>query len=632
MENLTFEYRDDGSSDDFQVIETVSGPGSSETYNWDLATPGSGDYELRARTQNSDGSQEDTASRSIIIDNSVPSPDSVEPEGPTSEDNPEVSMSVTDDLSGVNYSYLNVTDSDDNDVDSVKGTELDLSDLNDEQYTVDYSITDNAGNWRNSSWTFTVDTSYEGDTEPDLDWDATVNDDYVLMDDDVELTLTYDDQDENPATARCFDGDTDDSDNEIDEDEVNDLEAVCDFDEHDFADGQDIDLTIQSCDEAGNCETYDAGSYTFDKNDPELESVSPESDAVNSDFEVDFEATDSSGLQEAEYFFEATVESGEGNAADIDSISDDVSSSLTVDTSDMESGEDRTVYFRVQDSAGRWSNIEQIEVDYFPEASADLALTAPDSVEASATNESTIEYTVDNNGRVPAEDIEVSFSGLTSDSATISEILPESSITSTWSFTPEKSDIGEKQINISLEGYGVSKTVDVRVKASSSQQESISSKLSTYQEKLDGLKSNTSSLNSKLGKKLSERLQSNVSGFESSIEEADQAISSGEYYRAQEILSDIDTEYSGARNSYQEVRDQYQSNQRRNMMLAGVGAVLLILLGGGAFAYREGMLDEYDLDSDLGAVAGKIENLDIDFGSSEDEEESDDEFAWDGFN
>ncbi|WEL19865.1 hypothetical protein [Candidatus Nanohalococcus occultus] len=608
-----------------------------------------GEYSFVANVYDSgDSIIETTGSRTFTLDGKPPEVTITEDSDYVGDD-PTIEVEVSDDYTDVVEANVSVdndvtVDDEPNDIDCDAGEtctldyDLDTSDIDEgDDFEFEIDVADDVGNTGSDSNTFTLDTTYEGDVSPSMDWSTDVEDQIIQMDDDVDLDLSYGDGDEDPAEVICYDGDTDDDDNEFDSDDVDDdNEARCTFDEDEFADGQEVELNIQVCDEAGNCETHEDGDYTIDTEDPELEEISMAAGAVNSDFSVDYRASDTSGISELEYFFESTVEAGDGNQVDVDSDSEDVESSFTVDPSDLDSGDGKMVYVRVKDSAGRWSNIEQLEFNYYPGEKPEIGLSAPSELDMTATQETVVRITVENTGMIPADEIEVTFADLFEGAKTVEGLEPGNEETVLRSFTPEESDIGTASIEVSATGFDVSKTISARIVASSSQQESISSSLETYKSRLEELKTNTSSLKPNLNDNLESELDSNVSVFEDKVNSAETAIEEGRYYEAEQILSGIDSDYSSARQSYEDVKERHAANQQNQMIMMVLGILLVAGVGVGGFAYHEGYFEQYDLDHnlDLEVVTSKLGDL----GASSSDgrkvkgEDEEDEFEWGGFN
>lgn len=200
--------------------------------------------------------------------------------------------------------------------------------------------------------------------------------------------------------------------------------------------------------------------------------------------------------------------------------------------------------------------------------------------------------------------------------------------------------IGKYTVDVSTEVPSSSASFDIWVKANQEQQESIESQLSDYEQKLESLDSNVSELEQEVSEEQSSRLSSNMSEFRNDVQEARDAVEAGEYYRAESALNGIDSDFSNAKVSYENVRQEYQSSQRLKMILAGFAVLMIGGIGGVYFLNREDIIDidEYidrlketagDLDLDtegleFGGIGEKISSI-------LDKEPDADEFEWNGF-
>jgi len=646
-ENLTLEYRDQGSSDSYESIKTVTADSSEYSYDsWNLAEPGSGEYELRARTQATDGSQVDTATRSITVDNSVSDPDSTSPTGFISNDDPEVSMDVSDDLSGINYSYLNVTDSDGNDVDSTKGTDpsIELSNIDDEQYTVDYTIVDNAGNSGSGSWIFTVDTSYDGDSNPSF----SVQDEesgVVYFNEDKDLTVNFGDADSaSDTTVTCYVGgeNVDDFTVSAGDDDPDPSDTTCGIDHRNSEDYYDTsaEIYLEMEDEAGNTAESDSDTISFDVNPPSVTGLSIPTNAklYNSNFDVEFTAFDSaSEVEEVEYYFDSSTSLGEGNSLDYSSDVD----SYEIDTSGLSAG-DHTLHVRAKDEAARWSDPDTVDFSFDPDAVPEISLDVTENISVTAGEQESFDVTIENTGRIHVSSINVSGSaeGVFSGSQSISDLEPGESATVTLDIDTGANNLGEHTIEVSTDNPSRTKQIDLLVEANEEQQDQIDSDLSKYQGMLQEMEANVTELKQKVSEDKKQRIDSNFSTFKQKVEDAQSAVERGDYYEAEALLQNIDQDYSAAESSYKTVKDEYENNRFWMFVFLGLGGSIVAVVGlVGGLSYTD------EVDFDIREYLEELQELEFDFDTSslekytekvkkmmEGKDTSDaEEFKWDGF-
>ncbi|MFB6245108.1 MAG: hypothetical protein ABEJ03_02055, partial [Candidatus Nanohaloarchaea archaeon] len=475
-------------------------------------------------------------------------------------------------------------------------------------------------------------------------WDPQPSDGIFKLEsgDKVDLEVLMDESGEGNANedvdkVKCYDGSTDDGDNLVDTDDFssadnNQLKATCELDTDDdmFDDGS-LDLQLKFLDAAGNTATSDEGDYTFDTSKPVVSLEEKEASVFNSKFELGFSASDSAGVRELEYFFEEGTEEGKGTQVDIED-GGSVDSSFEVDTSALESGT-HTVYVRVKDAAGRWSSTDSFQFDYYPNEDPEISVDAPSDVEVTAGKERQVTISVKNSGQFIIQNPQVNVSGLTSRNKELDQLDPGESTSFDLAFTPSEEDIGEKTIKLDSDHVESAKNIGVRVKATESQRASISQKLSEYRSKLEALEKNASEVISGVKGDTESAVKSNMSAFRSKVQKAANATESGKYYEAQDILSGIESDYSAASSSTQNAKEEIRKSRKKNLMLAGGVVLLLVLAGTGFYGYRGGYFDELevslpDVDVDTSAISDLIDSI----SSGTSEEESGDDFEWDGFN
>lgn len=623
---------DDGS---WQHEATVSTNNSYWTENFTISGPGSGDIiSLRA---NHSG---DKAKINITSDEDGPNSFSLDsPDKNTDKEDPTVEVSVEDDYSGVKNISISANGEGSNECNS-DTCSVNLENLDDGYYEIDITSYDNAGNTNSKTKTFTVDTSYDGDSEPDLDWSGMITDGILLMDDDETLTATFDGDDEEPADMACYDGYEDadnkgdeiDSDGSSEENDDNNYEFECDFDEDDYS-GAEVDLTLRFCDAAGNCGTHspEYNPVVFDATKPSVVKIGSPVGIVNKGFELDYTATDESGITEVEYFFDTDTNVGDGNVSEVD----EQEGSIMVDVSSLESGEN-TVYVRAKDNAGRWSEMKSYQFEYWPDATPKVGLTAPGRMTVTAGQSKEFDVRIKNTGKLVVNDVTVTVSGKgVSGEKTIENLYPGESMNRTFSIKPKKKHIGAQTVTIETDTPSASNSFDVRIKANKDQRSSIKAKLSTYQQKLDDLKTKFNENKDSWGIDLKNRFRSNYSEFKSKVNDAETAVQKGRFYEAEDNLSNIDSSHSQAQNSYETVEEISKKRQRNQIIMFGVVGLLLIGGAGGGFLYFRSD-QEFDfnfdklLDSDIpiNDLEGLKSRFNLAVGESEDEAE---EFEWNGF-
>ncbi|MFB6291945.1 MAG: hypothetical protein ABEI58_00965, partial [Candidatus Nanohaloarchaea archaeon] len=471
-----------------------------------------------------------------------------------------------------------------------------------------------------------VDTSYDGDTSPSMP-----SDDTILLQEDESYDFTFE-LDENSEstdiTATCYDSNDDKIDSDTNDVSSDDTQFTCSVDGGDYADTEQ-DIYIEMCDEAGNCQQSDTKTYVFDGSKPSLVEVGTDVTTVNSDFPVDFSATDVSGIDKLEYFYDdSTVDEGDGTSVD---VSED-DSQFTASVSSLDRG-NHTIYVRVKDGAERWSDTSSFDFEYLPNADPEVSLSAPDGVNVAAGKSTSFEVTVENTGKLLVSGVEVSASAgsVFSENQSTGELMPGDTETLSYDVDTEPGDIGKYTAKVSSSNPEASSSFGFIVEANSTQEQNLKQKLSEWNQTLQELKENVTSLkNSGLSESRAQRLENNLSDFEKRIENAREAKSKGNYYRVASLLDDADVDYRTAKSSYTKVREEHQAAQKRRLIMIGGGILLLLLLGGVGFVmYSED--HELDFDVDSGSHMGFLVDIEAKFKSIFKDEDEAEEFEWDGF-
>ncbi len=448
-----------------------------------------------------------------------------------------------------------------------------------------------------------------------------INDDYFDFEDDVELVADFGDADsESDTTVSCIiEGEEIDSftvsagDDDPDED---DTTCDIDYDEDEPYYDANAEIYLEMEDEAGNSDESDTQELGFDASAPtisEFESSSGVS-VFNTDFEMSYEAFDSvSGIDYVDY----SVADGD------ESQLDEASGTFTVDTSGLEQGS-----FEVQaqavDNAGKVSDERSFEFDFYPDEVPELELEGDSELNVTSGSESTLELELSNTGRLLVPSGDVSGSEDFVQSASYGDVAPGESETLDIVFSPENG-LGEYSVTLQASTVEASHTVDVLVRADSSEQDEIDSQIQSYRSNLDDLSSRVESLRPSLSQERSDRIDSDYEEFESQVTEAEQAVEDGRYYEADEILSNLNSSRQSAESTFETVKQEHETAMRNRYILAGLFFVLLLIGGGAGFVLYS---DDYevDIESLSGLTGGGDESeedeADSGYAGQEDDEDS----------
>ena len=599
-----------GASDDGNGIWSATFDNTAETSNGETV-------EFKANTSSSkvDNSEITFQAESDI---SGPSITLEQPSGATNDEDQTIEVGATDDVSGVENISMTVLDDNDDEVDSntcdSSTCDLDNLGLDDGEYTVEASSYDTIGNENSeNSLSFTVDTEYDGDSDPDFwvekDGDE-INDDYFDFEDDVELVADFGDADsESDTTVSCIiEGE------EIDtftvsegDDDPDESDTTCDIDYDEDEDYYDTnaEIYLEMEDEAGNTEESDTQELGFDASTPtisEFESSSGVS-IFNEDFEMSYEAFDSvSGIDYLDY----SVADGE------ESQLDEESGNFMVDTSGLERGS-----FEVQaqavDNSGKVSDERSFEFEFYPDEVPELELEGDSELNVTSGSESTLELELSNTGRLLVPEGEINGSEDFVESASYGDVAPRESETVDVTFSPENG-LGEYSVTLEASTVDASHTVDVLVRADSSEQDEIDAQIQSYREDLDDLSSRVESLRPSLSQERSDRIDSDYEEFESQVTEAEQAVEEGRYYEADEILGNLNTSRQSAESTFDTVKTEHETAMRNRYIIAGLFFVLLLTGGGAGFILYS---DDYEVDID------SLKDMDIGSSGEQSDEEGD---------
>lgn len=635
----------DGPNNESSNRTGVSGQDYVVYDNFSPGSGNSGDYTVTATAEDNE-----SETKEFVIDISEPEITKGD-DKEFVEDNPNIDFTVSDEFSAVTSLSIDtfdvsVDDSSRSDVCGSGGEctvsfDVDTDDVSQgDTFTVDLTAEDEVGNEVTEGFEYTLDDSFEADT-PEFSVEGADGDNDVLMTDEevsVDVTVSGMDDETSDVRVSCLvDGDeTDNSPTDWSSDE----DFSCDLSEDEVG-GETVDVSVEACDEAGNCEESDTRSYTFDSSPPLLESFSTSTgyDVFSDDFNVEFEATDSgTGVESAEYFFSSAILQGNGNEVDLDGDSE-----FQIDTSEIPDPdeESQTVYMRVRDGVGQWSDYRSIDFDYRPEATHTASLSAEENFSVRSGGSGVFEVTVENTGDLLIRSMNVTVSSnVVSGERTVEELEGEESRTLEFDTEPNESQIGEWQVDLESDDPRVSESVNITVRANEEQREEVDSMLENYSSSMDSLSSNITDLRREgLDAELNETLSENVTPFKHRVKSAQEFVDEGEYYRAYSALENIEELEETAKSTFSDVKQEHEINQRNSLLLMLFGGFIVVAAGAGAFVYtREDYklgLDELNLDEyrvpDLGGISSAVSEKIQALGEKIEEEEEEVEQKFEGF-
>lgn len=482
-------------------------------------------------------------------------------------------------------------------------------------YDVNATAYDEVGNkGTDTSMGFTVDTSYDGDTSPSISVEDEDNG-VVNFDENKEMYVDFDSADsESDTTATCFVEDEEVGSDSFGSADSGDDEVTCDIDLDEDMDYYDTEaeVYVEMEDEAGNSETSDSENIAFDVNAPyvSMDSVAGVS-AFNDNFDMSLDVSDSATSAEyIEYFFDDASTSYEDGT----DISDFDSGEFEVDASGLDTG-NHTLYVRAEDEAGHWSDPESFDFEYLPDQDPEVSLSVPENVSVEAGSSDSFEVELENTGEFFIEELPVDVSSdIYSESDSVADFEPGVSVTLTFDVSPAEEDIGKYDLEVSSDEPSTSESFELLVEANEDQKEDINSTFQNYSQKLESLQENVTALKSNgLSEERNQRLDSNFSSFKDKVEEAESAVESGDYYKADEVLSSIEEDYTSAQQTYSTVKEEEKKAQTRQtilMVLLGLFVIVSVCIGYVAYS------DRYDLD--LEAIEGKLQEFDLGSGGEED--------------
>lgn len=479
-------------------------------------------------------------------------------------------------------------------------------------FNIDIYAEDFVGNEFDEAFSYTLDNEYQADT-PQFEIDEADENNYVdlvsSVDVDIEISSIGDEESE--VQVECMvDGDTVDT---TGWDDSTDFSCTLPFDE---VENSNVGVQVEACDRAGNCEDSAETFYTFDSEDPEVEEFDTVRDyrVFTDDFMAEYEAYDSaSGVDELEYFFEPGTSQGDGNTVEYDGEDE-----FRVDTALLEENGDQTVYLRARDNVGRWSSIESLDFEYYPDEEPQLQIDAQDDFSVEANDTGFINVVVENTGKllIDAETIEAS-SQIFEGENTVEDLEEGDTVNAEFEITPYENQTGLWMMDFSAEAIDASDSVEVLVEANADQREYVDNELETYQEKKNDLQENISVLReSGLNGELNESLQAGTSSFIEAVEDVENLSEEGDYHRALEKVDALDSTYQSAVSTLDEVEGEHRANRLKNTFIMIFLGLSIVAAAAAAFVYTGGKrdLDELELP-DLGVelpennVTEKLEDL-----------------------
>lgn len=629
--DVTLQVREPGEQNFTEITTTTFNGDGNYSTTFNAGTTGSGDYDFLANESKTNN----VTVSSITLDSAAPSISSKSPTGYTSSDSMTVSFDVSDSHTGVNSSetFIQLERVGGDIIDNSSSSSLSVSDLSDGDYRVNYEAEDNVGNRNTGSWTFIVDTAYEGGTDPTVSYDPQV---FRADGGDYRFVVNVSEGSE-PSDIKVVCMNEQATIDETNYKDVNGYDTFnCDLDSSSYRDVA-INLNIELRDQAGNSFTKSIGEYTFDFSSPEFGNLSSVVSVFNSDFDLDYDGYDeASSISKIHYQLNDntfSLDKGSNASAEGD---------FTVAVDGLSEGSNM-VYAWAVDEAGRWSERADYEFNYLPNAEPKVALNTPSEVHVTSGDFTSFDVSVSNTGQLLIEDLKVrAESDVFNNTKTIAMLEPEQSINLTYDVDTEPSDLGVHPVQVSTESPSESQDVSLVVEANEDQQQAIQQKFDRYLARYQSLDANVSQLLPRLNDKRASALKDNYSEFNDTLTAAIEAKENGEYYRVEELLSNVDTEYETAESSFNEVQQSHRVAQRNKLI--GFLLLGLVLLGGAGVGYFAVYRDDYYFDLEALEDLEFIDDLkETDFSEKihelkrkvsefiEKEEEELGEYSFDGF-
>ena len=611
----------EGEDVDFSSTSEVDTPDGYGTTEFDVGGTDSGDYSLTAEAVNDSGDVKSSIEKQIFVDAEKPSVERSDEYRYVNEGS-EIQMTVSDDQSAVTDLEAESfsVDLEDGTRDNVCGPggvctvsfDFDRGDAaQGDQFTVSVEASDFVGNTYSGDISYVYDSEFEADKPEFTVEDA--EDGIVQLDSDVEVDVEVQDveDEQSDIRVRCLvDGE------EVDTSGWDDEESFsCSIPEDEVSD-ENADVSVEAVDRAGNTVESDERSISFDSSEPDVEEFElvQEYNTFRRDFEARFEADDSlTGIDRAEYFFDIDTDEGDGYEVQEEG-------EFKVDTSDISRNGSKTVYLRVQDGSGRWSEYESVEFRYFPESSETLRISTPQDFELRAGSSTDYNVEVENTGELLVESVVVTVSSrLFEKSVTLEELEGGDSETVSVSLSPNESQTGRYEVFVSSESPDEEVTGKFTVRASEDQRSRVRELLENLSSANASISGNLSDISRKASEQELERTSSSVQTFQSEIRRIEAAVENGSYYEALPALETAEQRKQEALESLRDVENSVEARETKstilNVLLAGVLITAVIL-----YAHRRDQksgipdLDEVRnrlQDTDSASVSERVRSLDM---------------------
>lgn len=549
-----------------------------------------GSYDFKVNV--SDSSDASAGVQNVVLDGEAPSIDILLSDDRLNEEDVSFEVIAEDEYVDVDSLDITVENGDNEEVfstsddcgDSECSRDVDLAD--DLEHGVEYDISvdaeDSVGNTNSASHDFTYDNEYEGDESPEVIPGP-------------QVFATSEDKDEYD-----FEVVLDES------DEPSDITVECKLGGREAVDAgtQNVDgttsyecgvepmrntrtqLEVIMSDEAGNSVSEEF-EYTFDYTKPQIDDLSTTVSVFNSDFEVDYRASDAASdingmmYQVDDSDLDTDVEALESNG------------SFMVDTSDLDSGS-HTLYLWVRDEAGRWSESDALTFDYRPDATPEASVSGLGELRVTAGESKDFSFNVVNTGElmVPSLTFELD-TGFSNQTQDISDLMPDENRSVSFTIDTDESNLGTHEVSLNSENPDISESFRLVVEANTDQQENISDRYQSRFDEFEELDSNVTELLNKVSGDREQKLRDDFSELNETMNQARTAVDEGRYYEADSLLEGIDSRFSEAREGYEQVREDHQVSQRNKFIFGFL--LFAVVIGGGAvgYFYRH---DDYEFD------------------------------------
>ncbi len=629
-DNVLFNVSNDADSE-FVVFE-VEGPNDETinetgvqgeqyvTHEFSAGSGNSGDYTVTAEDQ-----ENNTATVEFLLDRDSPEVEKRDGREFVQHD-PELEFVVSDEHTAV----VNLTASNDfnEDVDVEDGERTNVCSAGGQctesfdvgtdgvsqgdTFNVEIYAEDLVGNQFEESFSYVLDDEFEADT-PQFEIEEADDNNNVRLDSNVDVDIEINNiaEEQSEVQVECLvDGDTVDT---TGWDDSTDFSCSIPFDE---VEDSNRGVQVEACDRAGNCESSTETFYTFDSEDPEVDFFDTYTDyrVFTDDFMVEYEASDSaSGVSELEYFFEPGTMEGDGN-----SVAFDGEEEFRADTALLEEEGEHTLHLRAKDNVGRWSEIESLDFEYYPDEEPQLDIDAEDNFTVEANDTGFIDVIVENTGvlLIESETIEAS-SEILEDENTVEDLREGDTENAEFEIAAFENQTGLWDIEFSAEAIDASDSVEILVEANEEQRDYVDEEFEEYQDRRADLEENISTLqDSGLNGELNDTLQAGTSSFTELMDNVQNLIDEGEYHEAINQVDSLESSYQSAVSTLDDVKDEHRAERIKNTLLMIFLGLSIVAAAGAAFIYTGGKRDlddlelpEIDLDIPENNVTEKIEHI-----------------------